>query len=363
MSNKLHSSVDSEDEIIDRIWKMIPWDFDQGQIVAESDDGISDQQIKAPKILKGMLIKLLTVAPTKLRQIETIATEKAISSSLRHETTDYQIKVSTPIEKKPLITKENYKCIGNVENISIDEKFVQSEEVSFSGTDNGFCTMTETSKFSKEGFEFSLNLELVPLFHPSLQQPVAVVADLIRHAVAVVADLIRYAVAVVADLKRYAVAVVAVVADLIRHAVAVVAVVADLIRHAVAVVADLKRYAVAVVAVVADLIRHAVAVVAVVADLIRHAVAVVADLIRYAVAVVAVVADLIRHAVAVVADLKRYAVAVVADLKRYVIAVVADLKRYAVAVVADLKRYVIAVVADLKRYAVAVVMTWDLNLS
>ncbi|KAI9244597.1 hypothetical protein EDC94DRAFT_530801 [Helicostylum pulchrum] len=89
---------------------------------------------------------------------QALSKEKAISSSLRHETTDYQIKVSTPIEKKLLITKENYKCIDNVENISIDEKFVQSEEVSFSGTDNGFCTMTETSKFSKERFEFSLNL-------------------------------------------------------------------------------------------------------------------------------------------------------------------------------------------------------------
>lgn len=38
-----------------------------------SDGGISDQQIKAHKIMKGMLMKLLTIAPTKLRQIETIA--------------------------------------------------------------------------------------------------------------------------------------------------------------------------------------------------------------------------------------------------------------------------------------------------
>ncbi|KAI9262637.1 hypothetical protein EDC94DRAFT_99953 [Helicostylum pulchrum] len=89
---------------------------------------------------------------------QALSKEKEIFSSLRHETTDYQIKVSTLIEKKLLITKKNYKYIDNVENISIDEKFVQSEEVSFSGTDNGFCTMTETSKFSKERFEFSLNL-------------------------------------------------------------------------------------------------------------------------------------------------------------------------------------------------------------
>ncbi|KAG2231441.1 hypothetical protein INT48_009303, partial [Thamnidium elegans] len=78
--------------------------------------------------------------------------------SLRHEATDYQIHVSKPIEKKLLVTKENYKCIETVENTSIDEDFVQSEEVSFSGTDNGFCTMTEASEFSKERFEFSLTL-------------------------------------------------------------------------------------------------------------------------------------------------------------------------------------------------------------
>lgn len=79
--------------------------------------------------------------------------EKSIISSLQREPTDFQIRVSKSTEKKLLITKENYKCIENVENISIDEDFVQSEEVSFSGTDNGFCTMTETSKFSKERFE------------------------------------------------------------------------------------------------------------------------------------------------------------------------------------------------------------------
>lgn len=37
-----------------------------------SDEGITDQQIKVPKIMKGMLIKLLTVAHTKLRQLETV---------------------------------------------------------------------------------------------------------------------------------------------------------------------------------------------------------------------------------------------------------------------------------------------------
>lgn len=37
-----------------------------------SDEEIADQQIKVPKIMKGMLVKLLTVAPTKLRQLETV---------------------------------------------------------------------------------------------------------------------------------------------------------------------------------------------------------------------------------------------------------------------------------------------------
>ncbi|KAG0806643.1 hypothetical protein G6F16_011049 [Rhizopus arrhizus] len=37
-----------------------------------SDEGITDQRIKVPKIMKGMLIKLLTVAPTKSRQLETV---------------------------------------------------------------------------------------------------------------------------------------------------------------------------------------------------------------------------------------------------------------------------------------------------
>ncbi|KAG1046697.1 hypothetical protein G6F43_010827 [Rhizopus delemar] len=128
MSNKVHVTIDGEDEIIDRIWKVIPWAFDQDQLIAKrektsevsseqmnqrrklssvdkiarqktgkrvdmafrydgydigvyeakkssreySDEGITDQQIKVPKIMKGMLIKLLTVAPTKLRQLETV---------------------------------------------------------------------------------------------------------------------------------------------------------------------------------------------------------------------------------------------------------------------------------------------------
>ena len=35
MSNKAHVTIDSEDEIIDRIWKVIPWAFDQGQLIAK----------------------------------------------------------------------------------------------------------------------------------------------------------------------------------------------------------------------------------------------------------------------------------------------------------------------------------------
>ncbi|GAA5809224.1 hypothetical protein MFLAVUS_002629 [Mucor flavus] len=89
---------------------------------------------------------------------QALSKEKSTASSLRHEATDYQINASSPIEKKLLISKENYKCIENVESISINEEFVQYAEVSFSGTDNGFCTMTETSKVSREIFEFSLDL-------------------------------------------------------------------------------------------------------------------------------------------------------------------------------------------------------------
>lgn len=37
-----------------------------------SDEVIIDEQIEVPKIMKGMLVKLLTVAPTKLRQLETV---------------------------------------------------------------------------------------------------------------------------------------------------------------------------------------------------------------------------------------------------------------------------------------------------
>lgn len=34
MSNKLHSNIYSEDEIVGRVWKVISWAFDQGRIVA-----------------------------------------------------------------------------------------------------------------------------------------------------------------------------------------------------------------------------------------------------------------------------------------------------------------------------------------
>lgn len=37
-----------------------------------SNKGISDSQLKLPKILKGMLLRLLIVAPKKLRQLKTV---------------------------------------------------------------------------------------------------------------------------------------------------------------------------------------------------------------------------------------------------------------------------------------------------
>lgn len=159
LSKKVNTATGSEDEIIDRVWKMIPWAFGQGHIVAKrsvnksftfpwallltqyiidnrgktskvsrtqmnqrrkfsssdpimrvktgkrvdmaftfdsfdlgiyeaedsvkeySNERIGDQQIEVPKIMKGTLDKLLSVAPTKLRKLETIG---LITSGMLH---------------------------------------------------------------------------------------------------------------------------------------------------------------------------------------------------------------------------------------------------------------------------------------
>ncbi|KAK9670864.1 hypothetical protein K7432_017337 [Basidiobolus ranarum] len=81
---------------------------------------------------------------------------KLRASTLRQKTQDFQSHTPAPIAKKALISKENYKYIGKVENIGIDEGFAHSKSVVFSGTDNGFHTMTETASLSTKKFEFSL---------------------------------------------------------------------------------------------------------------------------------------------------------------------------------------------------------------
>ncbi|KAG2235308.1 hypothetical protein INT48_007939 [Thamnidium elegans] len=56
----------------------------------------------------------------------------------------------SPELKKCVINKNNYKCL--------DKGLIESKEVTFSGTDNGFCTMTETGRFSLKRFKFTLDL-------------------------------------------------------------------------------------------------------------------------------------------------------------------------------------------------------------
>ncbi|KAI8094100.1 hypothetical protein BDF21DRAFT_394572 [Thamnidium elegans] len=50
------------------------------------------------------------------------------------------------IVKKFEITKENYKCFERTEDIELDEQVRYSEDLLFSGTNNGLVTMTETAK-------------------------------------------------------------------------------------------------------------------------------------------------------------------------------------------------------------------------
>lgn len=64
----------------------------------------------------------------------------------------------SPEPKKRIIDKNNYKCIDNTENVTIDKELIESNEVTFSGTYNDFCTITETGRFSLKRFEFTLDL-------------------------------------------------------------------------------------------------------------------------------------------------------------------------------------------------------------
>ncbi|GAA5807880.1 hypothetical protein MFLAVUS_001260 [Mucor flavus] len=48
MSNKLHSNIYSEDEIVGRVWKVISWAFDQGRIVAGRKISVRSNNYKNP---------------------------------------------------------------------------------------------------------------------------------------------------------------------------------------------------------------------------------------------------------------------------------------------------------------------------
>ncbi|ORE14341.1 hypothetical protein BCV71DRAFT_293643 [Rhizopus microsporus] len=56
------------------------------------------------------------------------------------------------------ITRDSYKGIDKVENFRIDDGLLKPDTVTFSGTDNGLVTMTETVGMSLDRFEFHLKL-------------------------------------------------------------------------------------------------------------------------------------------------------------------------------------------------------------
>lgn len=68
-------------------------------------------------------------------------------------------KESNTITNKLEISRDPYKSFEKVENLQLNEDFLNdTEDVMFSGTDNGFVKMTETSKFNMEKYKFHLNL-------------------------------------------------------------------------------------------------------------------------------------------------------------------------------------------------------------
>ncbi|CEG76380.1 hypothetical protein RMATCC62417_11282 [Rhizopus microsporus] len=56
------------------------------------------------------------------------------------------------------ITPDSYREIDKVENFKIDDGLLKPGTVTFSGTDNGLVTMTETVGMSLDRFEFHLKL-------------------------------------------------------------------------------------------------------------------------------------------------------------------------------------------------------------
>ncbi|GAA5803914.1 hypothetical protein HPULCUR_009399 [Helicostylum pulchrum] len=71
---------------------------------------------------------------------------------------DFTIKDGQNIGKKFEITKDNYKCFERTEDIELDEQVRYSDDLLFSGTDNGLVTMTETAKLDINQVKFHLKL-------------------------------------------------------------------------------------------------------------------------------------------------------------------------------------------------------------
>ncbi|KAG2232610.1 hypothetical protein INT48_001299 [Thamnidium elegans] len=69
---------------------------------------------------------------------------------------DFTKKDEQNIVKKFEKTKGNYKCFERTEDIELDEQVRYSENLLFSGTDNGLVTMTETARLDIKQVKFHL---------------------------------------------------------------------------------------------------------------------------------------------------------------------------------------------------------------
>lgn len=64
----------------------------------------------------------------------------------------------TDTDAKFVISEHNYKGIEKAENCRIDPALLNSGKITFSGTDNGLVSMSDTVNFSMEKFKFHLKL-------------------------------------------------------------------------------------------------------------------------------------------------------------------------------------------------------------
>ncbi|CEG64305.1 hypothetical protein RMATCC62417_01303 [Rhizopus microsporus] len=94
------SSVDKvtrqkKGKVVDMVFKYDGYDIGAYETKRSSreynDEVITDERIKVPKIMKGILIKLLTIAPTKLRQLETVGIITSGSKSGRAKETHKRV--------------------------------------------------------------------------------------------------------------------------------------------------------------------------------------------------------------------------------------------------------------------------------